>query len=255
MARRLGHGLYWRIANNLHLLLGESLFNACAGKADMQILEPYLEEAGEFSPGELRFIIRETIDFCSDMAAWPIWRECGVFGFSCTFNQLAASLYGAELVKKHGGKTLFGGFMASCKRELLQGGIVDAVISGPGEDSLAQWLQSGCPGGFFDAGSDFEPVQPAYDPALGARSLIFEASRGCEHGACAFCAQNLKPGRRILSPGQLFVALEKGGKVPGKIHIEFADTSFPIASARELAKRPILRTGQKLRACLRNPAA
>jgi ribosomal peptide maturation radical SAM protein 1 len=239
LSKLLGRELYWRVANNLHPLLGEAFF-AAVRRADFPFarFEKDLTKSEELERGEWENVFAAVRRFCSDLEAENLWARYDVVGFSCTFNQLQASLWAAASAKKHGCRVVFGGFLTrgNFGRELLNNSFIDAVIAGPGETGLPTWLESGRRRGYFDNSTALPlPLVPDYDDYFSALSererrkacLIMESSRGCEHDKCAFCAQNSMSGRHCYSSEYVADCLEELAKRHPCREIEFADTSFP----------------------------
>jgi len=238
LARKMGSELYWRVANQLHPLLGEAFF-AAARRPDFpyERFERVLVEAGDLTAVQVAKTRRAVERFCRELREEQYWSNFEIVGFSVTFNQLQASLWAAEEARKTGGRVVFGGFLAQGElgRELLNNGCLDAVIAGPGEEALGEWLKANTPPGFMtgaplhkwfrpDYGDFFENQPPRI---RSAGTLLLEASRGCEHGGCSFCAQNSRSGRTIKPVARLAEDLETFSRLYPARQLEFADTSFP----------------------------
>ncbi len=238
LAKILG-SLYWKVANNLFPLLGEAFFAAHRRPDFPQAaFERALAETRELTPRQIKKIQRGVETFLRDLQIKRPWAGFDAAGFSVTFNQLQASLWAAEEAQKDGCRVVFGGFLAhgDLGRELLaRNDFIDAVISGPGERALPAWLLADDPPDFVEA--DPEPLwlEPDYDEYfqnlsasdLSKATLLLEASRGCEHGACAFCAQNIAPGRLACPPERLKETVDGLARRYPSRWLEFVDTSFP----------------------------
>ena len=273
LSRKLGSSLYWRVANNLHPLLSEACFAFVRRNVRQEALREALIATEELTEAESARVMDTVRDFCATLRERAPWRGFDVAGFSCTFNQLQASLWAAQEARRHGCRTLFGGFLTQggMGEELLRSEWVDAVIDGPGEKALPDWLRQGCPPGLFRASCDpVEPLIPDYsdyvadmqagikddasmedgeDRENGASpeqsALLLEASRGCEHGVCAFCAQNQRKGRVVYDAAYVEDCLKFfADRFPGS-DLEFADTSFPFFWLAATRGKSPLRTGKK----------
>lgn len=261
LCRKLGNNLYWRMASNIPPLLAETGFAFIRGYITQNKLADLLFETEEFGKSEIVQIIEGIIQFCKELLFTAPWRNFDIVGFTCTFNQLQASLWAAAEAKKSGCKTIFGGFLAQggMGEELACNNEVDTVIDGPGEQAFIDWLRLHCPSGIFKAEPcSLPPLIPDYSDYLAAWknipeirekigncSMILEASRGCEHGSCAFCAQNHQKGRKDYSREYIEQCLDKySGDLPGT-ELEFADTSFPFPLLAQMRKQSPLHSKKK----------
>jgi hypothetical protein len=130
-------------------------------------------------------------------------------------------------------------------KELLENACVDAVIDGPGEIAVPRWINQGCPSGFFTATCiSHSYLVPEYDDYFSNiphddhfnSTLLLEASRGCDYGACTFCAQNSIQGRFVYPADYIISCLNHFNENYQCKHIEFADTSLPIKLFKYLTK-------------------
>ena len=248
LARKLGSELYWRVANQLHPLLGEAFF-AAERRPDFphERFERVLVEAGDLTSFQVAKTRRAVERFFRELREEQYWSNFEVVGFSVTFNQLQASLWAAEEARKTGCQVVFGGFLTGGEqgRELLKNACLDAVISGPGEEALGEWLNADARPEFMagapvhrwfraDYGDFFKNLPPR---SRRGASLLLEASRGCEHGGCSFCAQNSHSGRTVKPADLLTEDLETFSRLYPARRLEFVDTSFPPES---LACSPFL---------------
>lgn len=254
LEKKLGAALYWRVANNIHPLLAEAIFNV--DNSDADALREALLYCEEFTVYEIEEILRGASWFLGELNALRPWRGFDAVGFSCTFNQLQASLRAAAMAKEAGCRTVFGGFLASgtLAQPLFRHPMVDAIIDGPGEETLPVWMASGCPPGIHKGvigvhcareTPDFMDFFSGLDSwKKPSATLVIEASRGCEHGGCAFCSQNHQRPRR--EHGAEFVAkcLRKYENLLPTCGLEFADTSLPL-NADFLSKISLKRSGGK----------
>lgn len=252
LARLTGNSLYWKVANNIHPLLSEGFFGMQDNDSFPHArFEKEIAATEEITPQEYEKICTAVSQFCAMLKEPSFWSLHKVAGFSCTFNQLQASLWAAAQAKKVGCKTIFGGFLAhdDMGKELLAHPCVDTVFSGPGETGFPHWLQQGCPAGFIQASYKGLPsLVPDYDEFFSNSSaeekeqatLPVEASRGCEYGRCAFCSQNMHRGRYTHRPSNLVASLKLLQRYPCR-HLEFADTSFPVALLHDPALCRIMR--------------
>ncbi len=88
----------------------------------------------------------------------------------------------------------------------LFSGLVDAVISGPGEGPLLQWLDKAAPGKVSSGLPDYGlfPLNDYFAPGL---ILPYAASRGCYWNRCAFCPEPAE-GNRYAPVGRARVVDE-----------------------------------------------
>jgi hypothetical protein len=251
LARRLGAGLYWKVANNLHPLLGEAFF-AALRRSDFPhaLFAEAVDATEELTEREFRKVVKATADFRDEWRERPPWPDWTSVGFSCTFNQLQASLWAAAEARRHGCRTVFGGFLTNGRlgRDLTKHPDVDAVLAGPGENFLAEWLDEPNRRRPPEAHTTLPAVIPDYDEFFAGLTerekrsscLLTEASRGCEYGACSFCAQNSRPGRLGHSLEFLERCLSELRRRYPPSKLEFADTSFPRSLLREESLARIL---------------
>jgi hypothetical protein len=144
LARRLGHELYWKVANGLHPLLGEAFFAAMrVPDFPHELFEGTVAGTEELDEAEFRETVAGVASFCGELGRKRPWLGFDVCGFSCTFNQLQASLWAAGLARRDGCRTVFGGFLANGRlgNELAQLREVDVAIGGCGEGTLAAILE------------------------------------------------------------------------------------------------------------------
>ena len=248
LAKLLGKQQYWQVANNIHPLLSEACF-ASVQDPDFPHAEfiKRMMDTQEFSQQQIERLLNLVEFFCEELAAEKPWESYDIVGFSCTFNQLQASLWAAGEAKKYGCRTVFGGFLlqGDMGKKLLKYVSVDAVIDGPGELGLPEWMRQGCPSGYYSVSSGLPvPRIPEYDDYFAdmpekeqeEKTLLLETSRGCEHGACAFCTQNARLGRHIYPASYLDECLKNFMQQYSCRALEFADTSFPVQVAENIPK-------------------
>lgn len=248
LAQQLGGETYNRIADKLPLLLAESFFTV--GVHDSDSPPPAwiqdILDTDELEREQIDQILQAIRIFLDELYASLSWDDWDVVGFSCTFNQVFASLALAARIKRHHSKPriVFGGSNLHGRLGqafLDQFDCIDCVISGPGEAALLRYVREG------PATTDLL-IDGEQDPAIAlnvpdyseyfaslpsdwqpAASIVGLASRGCHYGRCVFCAQNLEPGCRVYPAEWVDACLEELLRRYGPRRVEFADTAFPVA--------------------------
>jgi len=247
LARRLGSETYNRLAEKLPPLLAESFFTVGICDAN-HLSEAWVAElvaTEEFDDTQIHSIaqsVREFLNAVYDSISWGDW---DVVGFTCTFNQVFASLALAERIKHHHPtvRVVFGGsnFHGELGKSFLENyPFIDCVISGPGEQALLRYvLENASTDRVFLDGSTYQavaPVVPDYEEYFAclpdewqmAASVVAVASRGC-HQHCVFCAQNMEQGRKVYPVDWVRDCLGQLLNRYGCRRVEFADTTFPVS--------------------------
>lgn len=237
---RLGPDLYLRLADKLHPILGESLFASMLDSTLVTAGDRYLLDSEELTVASLA-TVRENIDgFMRDLVASDLWEGADLVGFTCSFNQVYASLLAARELKLRfpAIRVVFGGAaMHGCtgRSYFDTYDFIDYLVSGPGEEALAR-LASDLPPDrmFIDAPSAtlpdgppdydefFTNLRPTTQPAV-----VLSASCGCTFGRCAFCAQNARPQYSPRSPRAVLADVAVTTKRYSAERVEFSDTCFP----------------------------
>ncbi len=243
LENRLGSELYFRIANNLHPVLGEAFWSTfLTGTVSDQFIELCLA-CGEFSGEEFNFILEIMTAYLDKLVSEYDWHSIDVLGFSCTFNQLFASLTLAERVKRLSPKIriIFGGYEVSNERGKLlidSFPFIDCIVSGPGEAALHHYLQNLPSGKLLIKDGDYKTSQPGipdydefFENALVNKNRVIVplvASSGCDYGQCAFCTQHADIKYKTLTSTEIQSAIRTICTKYNSFNIEFTDTSFPI---------------------------
>ncbi len=248
LAHRLGAETYNRIADKLSPLLAESFFTVGIHSEDL-LPEAWVAElvaTGELDDSQIRSIARSVRAFLNAMYDTLSWQDWDVVGFTCTFNQVFASLALAERIKRHHPtvRVVFGG--SNLHGKLGQAFLenfpcIDCVVSGPGEQTLLRYVreEASVERVFLDGSScsAVAPVVPDYEEYFAclpdewwpAASVVAVASRGCHYGRCVFCAQNLEPGCEVYPADWVCACLGQLLSRHGRRRVEFADTAFPVS--------------------------
>jgi len=248
LARRLGSETYNRIADKLPPLLAESFFTVGIHGEDL-LPEAWVAElvaTGELDDPRVRSIARSVRAFLNAVYDTLSWQDWDVVGFTCTFNQVFASLALAERIKRHHPtvRVVFGG--SNLHGKLGQAFLenfpcIDCVVSGPGEQALLRYVreEASVERVFLDGSScpAVAPVVPDYEEYFAclpdawrpAASVVAVASRGCHYGRCVFCAQNLEPGCEVYPADWVCACLGQLLSRHGRRRVEFADTAFPVS--------------------------
>lgn len=256
LARRLGRDTYNRLADKLPPLLAESFFTAGI-RGEGVPTEAWVAElvaTGEIDEAQVHAIthaVRASLDTLFGTWSWQDW---DVVGFTCTFNQVFASLALAARIKRHhpmvrivlGGSNLHGRLGQAFLENFS---CIDCVISGPGEAALLRYVCEGVTGErvFLD-GSTYPaaaPGVPDYEEYFASlpdewrptASVVAVASRGCHYGRCVFCAQNLEPGCDVYPGDWVRACLGQLLSRYGRRRVEFADTAFPVSLLSHKAGR------------------
>jgi len=242
LASILGDDLYQRVADLLHPLLTEGFFAEALEMRVNSLLSEEILKTGELDGAQIETIRQVIPEFLDLVFGMIPWQDFQVVGFSCSFNQVFASLALAQRVKKAypairivmGGGNLSG---PAGKRVLSNYRFIDCVISGPGEEALSEYLLSGHAGEQrYLVGTAVRPEEvcvPDYDEFFahagdpGNLCLIACASYGCSYGLCAFCSQNTVSGYHPVSAGKIVESVTELSRRYPAAMIEFADTSFP----------------------------
>jgi hypothetical protein len=243
LAGRLGHELYLKLADKLNPILGESLFAA------MLTTDPNLEKRGnrllveteELTAQDVHIIRSELRGFIDELMEADLWSHFDLVGFTCSFNQVYASLLAAKKLKQRhpdtrvvlGGVGMYGeagrSYFNAC-------GFLDYVVSGPGEDALMRLVTEQPSGRIFIEAPPTNPGgHPNYDeyfassPVSPNASVVLRASIGCDFGACAFCAQNMEVGHTCRESEEVLREVESAVRTYSTSSIEFSDTCFPLS--------------------------
>jgi len=242
LSNSLGCELYYRIADLLHPVLAEGFFANIPGSDSSN---PFIAEcvsSGEINEPLITDVLKTCTAFIEDLSQQEFWQDYSHVGFSCTFNQVFASLALARLLKRRypWQKIIFGGgnMTGEAGRRYFEiYDFIDCVISGPGEGSLLQYIVHDKPGRVFIEGT-FNPdslaIFPDFDdffssPLVPANtaSAILTASDGCDYGRCSFCALNERKSYHALTEAEITTMIHKAITRYGTRSIEFADTSLP----------------------------
>ena len=240
---QLGSELYFRIANNLHPVLGEALWaSLLSGTATDRLIELCLA-SGEISSDEFSHLIKTISNYLDMIITEFDWHSIDVLGFSCTFNQLFASLVLANKVKMISPKTriILGGYEVSNEHGslLLENfPFIDCIVSGPGEKALHHYATTLPSGKILIKDGDFGSSQPGipnydefFESTLINRDRVIVplvGSSGCDYGHCAFCTQHGDITYRTSTANEIQIAIRKICSEYKSFNIEFTDTSFPI---------------------------
>jgi ribosomal peptide maturation radical SAM protein 1 len=248
LARRLGRETYNRLADRLPPLLAESFFTEGI-RGEGLLTEAWVAElvaTEEIDEAQVLTITRAVRTFLDTLYDNWSWQDWDVVGFTCTFNQVFASLALATRIKLHhpkvrivlGGSNLHG----KLGRAFLESfPCIDCVISGPGEAALLRYVCEGAPaarvyldGTTYPAAAPGVPNYDEYFASLPdvwrpAVSVVAVASRGCHYGRCVFCAQNMEPGCDVYPSDWVRTCLGKLLHRHGPRRVEFADTAFPVS--------------------------
>ncbi|MEI7613569.1 MAG: RiPP maturation radical SAM C-methyltransferase [Betaproteobacteria bacterium] len=247
LARRLGSEGYNKIADKLPPLLAESFFTMgiLDGDAHLDAWLAEVVETEELDHEQVLSVVHSVRDFLSELFDSVSWDDVDVVGFTCTFNQVYASIALAQRIKLHHPKVriVFGGsnFHGKLGRAFLENyQCIDCVISGPGEQALLNYVCNDTSERVYIDGSMYSsitPVIPDYEEYFNClpadwrsmASLVAIASRGCHYGRCVFCAQNLEPGCYKYPPEWVHTCLNELVRRHGALRVEFADTAFPVS--------------------------
>jgi ribosomal peptide maturation radical SAM protein 1 len=238
---RLGPDLYLRLADKVHPVLGESLFAALMDPALAVNGDRYLLESEEITAETLVMVRKAIGEFIGDLSTSDCWAGADLVGFTCSFNQVYASLAAARAVKLRSPsvRIVFGGAAmhgTAGRRYLETYDFIDYVVSGPGEEILAELANNPLPRRTFLETSPATTAAslPDYDEFF-ARSrrtppcaIVLSASRGCNYGACAFCAQNDRPEYSARTPDAVLQEVAVTTRRYGTTSVEFSDTCFPM---------------------------
>jgi hypothetical protein len=120
----------------------------------------------------------------------------------------------------------------------LFAGLVDALISGPGEGPLLQWLDATAPGKIPAGLPDYGlfPLNDYFAPGL---ILPYAASRGCYWNRCAFCPEPAE-GNRYAPVGRGRVVGDLRALVEGHrpVLLHLVDNALSPALLDELIRTP-----------------
>lgn len=248
LARLIGDELYLKVANYLHPLLSEAFWAELISQNSIAAcqLEAFCTECGELDIKEVETVRRGIDDYLPFYLGARDWARYDFVGFTCTFNQVCASLVLARHIREVNSRAriVFGGFSLSGQmgRHLLdEHGCIDAVISGPGEEALLGFIQSETFGGkAFLEGREvkYSACRPDYaeyqaeistDHLKKDVTLLLSASSGCNYGKCAFCSQNTQDTYHLLDKKSVLDAIKEIRNSNPACRIEFTDTSFPLS--------------------------
>jgi Radical SAM superfamily len=246
LERRIGRDLYLRLADKLHPVLGESFFAAIlAADADMERLgDRFLLETEELDARDVASVRSTIRGFVHDLVEADCWSDVDLVGFTCSFNQVYSSLLAArELKRLHPRiRTVFGGtaMHRNAGRSYFDSyDFIDYLVSGPGEEALIQ-LATAPPSHrtFIEAPPSASSGAPDFDEFFSAAApsprpaVVLSASRGCNFGRCAFCAQNNEPGYSRRDPTEVLREVAATTRRYHTDRVEFSDTCFPFEFLR-----------------------
>jgi ribosomal peptide maturation radical SAM protein 1 len=241
LERRLGGDLYLRLADKLHPVLGESFFAAMlAGDSDLESSgERLLLDSEELEGAEIATVRSNVRLFMEDFLDDNRWEDVDLAGFTCSFNQVYASLLAARELKKRfpririvlGGSAMRG---RAGRSYFEANGFIDYLVSGPGEEAIVRLAGELPKERMFIETAEFTPNGPPdYEEFFfgSTRSprpaVVLNASRGCNFGRCAFCAQNEGTGYVRRDPGKVLEDVASTTRRYGTKRVEFSDTCFP----------------------------
>ncbi|SMP59181.1 Radical SAM superfamily enzyme YgiQ, UPF0313 family [Desulfonatronum zhilinae] len=120
----------------------------------------------------------------------------------------------------------------------LFSGLVDAVISGPGEGPLLQWLDKAAPGKVPPGLPDYGlfPLNDYFAPGL---ILPYAASRGCYWNRCAFCPEPAEGNRYApVGRGRVVDDLRTLAERHRPVLLHLVDNALSPALLDELIRTP-----------------
>lgn len=242
LERRIGSDLYLRLADKLHPILGESLFAAMlTADPDLERLgDQFVLETEELDLEEICRVRSTLKGFIHDLLEADYWKGFELVGFTCSFNQIYASLLLANGLKQRYPRirTVFGGsaMHGDAGRSYFSTyDFIDYLVMGPGEDALTR-LATALPLGreVIEAPPSEPRGAPNFDEYFSSvasttsRTAVLSASNGCTSGRCAFCAQNSQSGYRKGSRDQLLQDMSMVTRQYSADRVEFSDTCFPL---------------------------